>query len=150
MVTPTGLAFTLQVVAIGRLPNDVSTVYQDVQGSLLDPGVLPGPSGRDRPFPGQSRTCACGGAEADLAAFGAAARRLANQASARSPRRSWPPTSGRRPAPRSVALGLFAMLAALASLVMIGQIMARELLLATGDGDTLRALGLRAPGTSRR
>jgi ABC-type lipoprotein release transport system permease subunit len=144
MVTPTGLAFTLQVVAIGRLPNDVSTVYQDVQGSLLlTPAFYRAHQGEIAHFPAEPHVRLRRG-RADLAAFGAAARRLANQASEVSPltQEELAANVGQATRAESVALGLFAMLAALASLVMIGQIMARELLLATGDGDTLRALGM--------
>ena len=113
MVTPLGLAFTLQVVAIGRLPSDVSTVYQDVQGSLLlTPAFYRAHQGEIAHFR-QSRTCACGEAEADLAAFGAAARRLANQASEVNPltQEELAANVGQATRAESVALGLFAMLA---------------------------------------
>jgi ABC-type lipoprotein release transport system permease subunit len=144
LVTPTGPAFTLQVVAIGRLPNDVSTVYQDVQGSLLlTPAFYRAHKDEIAHFPAEPHIRLRRG-RADLEAFGAAARRLANQASEVSPltQEELAANVGQATRTESVALGLFALLAALASMVMIGQTMARELFLATGDGGTLRALGM--------
>ena len=144
LATPTGPAFTLQVVAIGRLPNDVSTVYQDVQGSLLlTPAFYRAHKDEIASFPAEPHIRLRRG-RADLEAFGAAARQLANQASEVMPltQEELAANVGQATRTESVALGLFALLAALASLVMIGQTMARELFLATSDGGTLRALGM--------
>jgi ABC-type lipoprotein release transport system permease subunit len=144
LVDPKGPAFTLQVVAIGRLPNDVSTVYRDVQGSLLlTPAFYRAHKDKVAHFPAEPHIRLRRG-RADLEAFGAAARRLADQASEVSPltQEELAANVGQATRTESVALGLFALLATLASLVMIGQTMARELFLAAGDGGTLRALGM--------
>jgi hypothetical protein len=44
--------------------------------------------------------------------------------------------------PQAIALGIFALLAALTSVFVVGQIMARQLFLASSDNPTLRSLGM--------
>jgi ABC-type lipoprotein release transport system permease subunit len=144
LVIPTGPAFTLQVVAIGRLPVDVSTVYQDVQGSLLlTPAFYRHHKDEIAHFPAEPHVRLRRG-WADLEAFDTATRRLARQASEVGPQaqKELAANVGQATRIESIALGLFALLAALAALVMIGQTMARELFLATRDGGTLWALGV--------
>jgi hypothetical protein len=82
--------------------------------------------------------------EADLAAFRDATRRLARNASEVNLTTRAELTANVEQATRAeaVALVLFAALAALAAVVVIGQTLARELFLATAGHDTLRALGM--------
>jgi hypothetical protein len=144
LAAPTGPAFSFQVVAIGRISRDVSATDQAGEGSLLlTPAFWRAAKDRIAHFPPEPHVRLEGG-QADLAAFDAAARRLAGNSSEVSliTRKELAANVGQATRAESAALGLFALLLALAALVMVGQTLARELFLAAADGETLRALGL--------
>jgi FtsX-like permease family len=144
LAAPTGPVFSFQVVAIGRLPRDVFATDQTGQGSLLlTPAFWRAAKDRIAHLPPEPHIRLERG-QADLAAFDAAARRLAGNSSEVSliTRKELAANVGQATRAESAALGLFALLLALAALVMVGQTLARELFLAASDGTTLRALGL--------
>jgi ABC-type lipoprotein release transport system permease subunit len=146
-VTAAGPRFSLRVVAVQRLPADLSLTTSSEGGLvLLTPAFYRAYRDQVAHFPAEPHVRLRGG-QADLAGFTAAARRLAG---------NWPEvnttplatfTTGVEQVTRTeaVALVLFAALAALAALVVVGQTLARELLLAAADHDTLQALGLSRP-----
>jgi ABC-type lipoprotein release transport system permease subunit len=147
LVAPAGPAFSFQVVAIGRLPRDVSATEQAGEGSLLlTPAFWRAAKDRIAHFPPEPYVRLERGQD-DLSAFDAAARQLAGNSSEVSAitRKELAANVGQATRTESAALGLFALLLALAALVMVGQTLARELFLAATDGATLRALGLSRP-----
>jgi ABC-type lipoprotein release transport system permease subunit len=147
LATPTGPGFAFQVVAIGRDPRDVFTTEESFQGSLLlTPAFWRAAKDRVAHLPSEPYVRLERG-QADLEAFDAAARRLAGNSSevSATTRKALAANVEQATRAESAALGLFALLLALAALITVGQTLARELFLAATDGATLRALGLTRP-----
>jgi MacB-like periplasmic core domain/FtsX-like permease family len=146
-LTPGGPALTLTVVAIQRLPEDLDTDPEATEGIVsLTPAFYRTYKDRIACFPPEPYVRLQGG-QADLAGFAAATRRLARNSAE---------VSTETPADRAtrvgqairveaVALLLFAVLATLAALVLVGQTFSRELFLAREGNETLRALGMSRP-----
>jgi hypothetical protein len=144
LVTPKGPAFDLTVVAIQRLPEDVSLTAGAGEGLIsLSPAFYREHGREIAHFPPEPHVRLARG-EADLVAFRDATRRLARNSSEvyLTPRAEVSANVEQATHAEAVALVLFAALVALATLVVIGQTLARELFLATAGHDTLRALGM--------
>jgi ABC-type lipoprotein release transport system permease subunit len=147
LLSPKGPAFDLKVVAIQRLPEDVSLTASAGEGLIsLSPAFYREHGGEIAHLPPEPHVRLKRG-EADLAAFEDATRRLARNSNEVNLTTRAELTTNVEQATRAeaVALVLFAALAALAALVVIGQTLARELFLATAGHDTLRALGMPRP-----
>lgn len=145
LVVPAGPRFTLRVVAIQRLPDDVFVTSQ-LAGEgflLLTPAFYQAHKEKIAYYPPEPNIRLRRG-QADVEAFTAAVQRLSGNSTLVGliSREGLATNVEQATQAESVALGLFAVLAALASLVMIGQTLARELFLASTDDVTLRALGM--------
>ena len=145
LVVPAGPRFTLRVVAIQRLPDDVFVTSQ-LAGEgfmLLTPAFYRANMERIANYPAEVSVRLRRG-QADVEAFTAAVQRLSGSSTLVGliSREGLATNVEQATQAESVALGLFAVLAALAALVMIGQTLARELFLASTDDVTLRALGM--------
>jgi ABC-type lipoprotein release transport system permease subunit len=144
LLTPKGPAFDLKVVAIQRLPEDISLTASAEEGLIsLSPAFYREHGEEIAHFPPEPHVRLVRG-EADLAAFRDATRRLARDSSEvyLTTRAELTANVDQAIGAEAVALVLFAALAALAALVVIGQTLARELFLATAGHDALRALGM--------
>jgi hypothetical protein len=142
-VIPTGPALALGVVAVQRLSDDLAVDTQAVEGFVsLTPAFYRAYQSRIAHFPPQPHVRLERG-QADVAAFTDAARRLAHNSPEVSvvSRADLALRVDQATRIQVVALVLFAVLAAGAALVVIGQSLTRELLLATSGQETLRALG---------
>jgi ABC-type lipoprotein release transport system permease subunit len=140
---PAGPALALRVAAVQRLPDDVTIGTQEAEGFVsLTPAFHRAYRGKVAIFPPAARVRLERG-QADVAAFAAATRRLAgaNAEVSVSPRADLTRLVEEGTQVQAVALVLFAALAAVAALVVVGQSLARELLLASTDQETVRALG---------
>jgi ABC-type lipoprotein release transport system permease subunit len=147
LLTPKGPAFDLKVVAVQRLPEDISLTAGAGEGLVsLSPAFYREHGGEIAHFPPEPHVRLKRG-DADLAAFEDATRRLARNSNEVNLTTRAEQTANVEQATRAeaVALVLFAALAALAALVVIGQTLARELFLAAAGHDTLRALGMPRP-----
>jgi FtsX-like permease family len=142
-VVPAGPNLALRVAGVQRVPDDVAIATQEVDGfvhltpafyrAYRDKLAIFAPAARVRLERGQ----------ADLAAFAAATRRLAGSNAEVSvvPRADLTRLVEEGTRVQAVALVLFAALAAVAALVVVGQSLTRELSLASSDQETVRALG---------
>ena len=117
---------------------------------LLSPGVQPatGAAGLDR-LPGRRRGCGCGRARtrprSSPRAQALASRYPGAAANVDSSSSTWPTRSTateRAIRPQAVALAVFAALAGLIALAVIGQLLARQLALDAAEFPVLRALGM--------
>jgi hypothetical protein len=142
-VIPAGPVLELEVVAVQRLPDDLAVDTRAAEGFVsLTPAFHRAYQSRIAHFPPAPRIRLERG-RADLAAFTDAARRLARDSPEVSviTRADLALRVEQATRAQVVALVLFAALAAVAALVVIGQTLTRELMLATAGHDTLRALG---------
>jgi ABC-type lipoprotein release transport system permease subunit len=148
LVDPKGPVFTLTVVAVQRLPEDVTlTAGADEGLVLLTPAFFRAHQEQIAHFPAEPHVRLERGV-ADLAAFTAATRRLADNSNEVGPTSQAERAAGVEQATRAEAVALlaFAALAGLAALVVIGQTLTRELFLAAADRDALRTLGMSQGG----
>jgi MacB-like periplasmic core domain/FtsX-like permease family len=142
-VVPAGPALALRVAAVQRLPDDVGIGTQAAEGFIsLTPAFYRTYRDRVANLGFQARVHLEGG-QADVAAFAAATRRLAgsNAEIFVSPRADLTRLVEEGTRVQAVALVLFAALAAVAALVVVGQSLARELSLVSTGQETVRALG---------
>ena len=142
-VVPAGPALALRVAAVQRLPEDVGIGTQAAEGFIsLTPAFYRTYRDRVANLGLQARVHLEGG-QADVAAFAAATRRLAggNAEIFVSPRADLTRLVEEGTRVQAVALVLFAALAAVAALVVVGQSLARELSLVSTGQETVRALG---------
>jgi ABC-type lipoprotein release transport system permease subunit len=140
---PAGPALALRVAAVQRLPDDVAIGTLEAEGFIsLTPAFYQVYRDTVAVFPPAARVRLERG-QADVAAFAAATRRLAgaNAEISVSPRADLTRLVEEGTRVQAVALVLFAALAAVAALVVVGQSLARELLLASTGQETVRALG---------
>jgi hypothetical protein len=142
-VVPAGPALALRVAAVQRLPDDVAIGAQASEGFVsLTPAFHRAYRGRVAIFPPAARVRLEGG-QADVPTFAAATRRLAggNAEISLIPRADLTRLVEEATRVQAVALVLFAALAAVAALVVVGQSLTRELSLASTGQETVRALG---------
>jgi ABC-type lipoprotein release transport system permease subunit len=142
-VIPAGPTFTLTVAAVQRLPDDLAAGVQVADGFVsLTPAFYRTYRDRIANFPPAARVRLQRG-QADVAAFTAEALRLASNNPEVSvvPRTDLNVLVEQATRAQTVALVVFAALAAVAALVVVGQALTRELLLGTAGQETVRALG---------
>jgi FtsX-like permease family len=142
-VVPAGTALALRVAAVQRLLDDVAIGSRAAEGFIsLTPAFYRAYRDRVASFPPAARVRLERG-QADVAAFAAATRRLAggNAEVSVIPRADLTRLVEEATQVQAVALVLFAALAAVAALVVVGQSLARELSLASTGQETVRALG---------
>ena len=142
-VVPAGPALALRVAAVQRLPDDVAIGTQAAEGFIsLTPAFYRTYRDRVANLGLEARVRVEGG-QAGVAAFAAATRRLARDNSEVfvTPRADFARLVEEATRVQAVALVLFAALAAVAALVVVGQSLARELSLAATGQETVRALG---------
>ena len=145
-VVPAGPTLALTVAAVQRLPDDLAVDPQAVEGFVsLTPAFYRTHRDRIAHFPPTPRIRLERGA--NQAAFAAAVRRLSGDSAEVSviPRADLAQQVEQATRAQAVALALFAGLAAVAALMVIGQILTRELSLAAAGHDTVRALGASRP-----
>ena len=142
-VVPAGPSLVLTVAAVQRLPDDLGLDPGKVEGFVsMTPAFYRAWRDRIAHFAPAPRVRLRRG-PADVAAFTAAVRRLSGNSSevsviARTDQAQLVEQATRA---QAVALALFAALAGVAALVVIGQVLTRELFLTASGDDTVRALG---------
>jgi ABC-type lipoprotein release transport system permease subunit len=142
-VVPAGPSLVLTVVAVQELPDDLGVNPGAAEGFVsLTPTFYRTHRDRIAHFAPTPRVRLEHG-QADVAAFTAAVRRLSGDSAEVSviARADLAQLVEQATRTQAVALVLFAALAAVAALVVIGQILTRELFLAATGDDTVRALG---------
>jgi ABC-type lipoprotein release transport system permease subunit len=142
-VTPAGPTLALTVAAVQRLPDDLAAGVQVADGLVsLTPAFYRTYRDRIANFPPAARVRLQQG-RADVAAFTAEALRLASDNPEVSviPRTDLNVLVEQATRAQTVALALFAALAAVAALVVVGQALTREMRLVTAGQETVRALG---------
>jgi ABC-type lipoprotein release transport system permease subunit len=142
-VVPAGPALALRVTAVQRLPDDVAIGTRAAEGFIsLTPAFYRAHRDKVAVFPPAARVRLERG-QADVAAFATATRRLArnNPEIFVTPRADLTRLVEEATRVQAAALVLFAALAAVAALVVVGQSMTRELSLASTGQETVRALG---------
>jgi ABC-type lipoprotein release transport system permease subunit len=152
--TPRGAVVDLQVVGIVRFPRDLVPVVTDQDNLFVNSGELYlTPAYWQRYGPniahyGIGLTVALRNGQADLPRLSADLRRLYGDRAAVEPAEGLSTdktiTAGTRRAIRleSIALAGFAVLAALAALLLVGQTLGRQILLEAAESPILRALGM--------
>src|SRR5215211_1284381 len=151
-VAPKGAVADLRVVGIVRYPNDLVPVVTDQDNLFVNTGELYlTPAYWQRYGPDIARygiglSVALRHGQADLPRFRADLRRMYGDLAADSERvvSEKMATAGTRRAIRleSAALAGFAVLAALAALLLVGQTLGRQILLEAAESPILRALGM--------
>ena len=149
---PAGPSARLRVVGIVRQPSDVQpqtnddVVYLGSAYAVLPPAFLRSPAGRSSQFATEGIAQFRLRPGTDFDRFARAAARVGGQDVTPNADRTRAAGAQRAIHIQAVALALFAALVALASVLVIGELLAREVAGAARDRDLLRALGFTRRG----